>query len=262
MERSKKKVNKKAIIIGVLITTIVGVATYKYLQAKFSPRVYSGTIEATYIDLSAQVNSRIQKIYVKEGDLVNKNQALIDLSCEDIKTQFAQKEKDNERAIKLYKQGSLSQENFEHTKAMYDDMVTKLSWCAIKTTAENNFRVIDINFEENEFVSVGQKLIRLADLNNLWAYIYVAASELHNFSISKEIIINIPQLGDKISNQVHATVVHINAEPEFTPKNVQTREEKDRLVYGVKIKFNNIFTNIKNAQSEMIYPGMYLEFSL
>jgi HlyD family secretion protein len=44
----------------------------------------------------------------------------------------------------------------------------------------------------------------------------------------------------------------INDEAEFTPKNVQTRNERERLVYGVKIYF-------KNDENYTLKPGMTLE---
>ena len=46
----------------------------------------------------------------------------------------------------------------------------------------------------------------------------------------------------------------INDEAEFTPKNVQTRKERERLVYGVKTRF-------VNDENLTLKPGMTLEVS-
>ena len=50
------------------------------------------------------------------------------------------------------------------------------------------------------------------------------------------------------------TVARIREEAEFTPKNVQTREERTRLVYGVKIAFPN--------PDGLLKPGMTIEVRL
>jgi len=49
-------------------------------------------------------------------------------------------------------------------------------------------------------------------------------------------------------------VTHINSEAEFTPKNVQTRQERTRLVFGVKISFDN--------KDGLLKPGMTIEMDL
>jgi len=49
-------------------------------------------------------------------------------------------------------------------------------------------------------------------------------------------------------------VLKINDEAEFTPKNVQTRTERTRLVYGIKIEFDN--------KDGFLKPGMTIETTL
>ena len=49
-------------------------------------------------------------------------------------------------------------------------------------------------------------------------------------------------------------ILSINDEAEFTPKNVQTRRERERLVYGVKTRF-------KNDAARTLKSGMTLEVS-
>ncbi len=78
----------------------------------------------------------------------------------------------------------------------------------------------------------GQKLLTLADLNKLWSYIYLSAPDMKRIQLGQELEAYLPQLDQKVK----VKVIVINAEAEFTPKNVQTREERDRLVYGVKVQ--------------------------
>ena len=49
-------------------------------------------------------------------------------------------------------------------------------------------------------------------------------------------------------------IISIRNEAEFTPKNVQTRDERTRLVYGVKVQFQN--------PTRILKPGMTIEVKL
>jgi len=60
-----------------------------------------------------------------------------------------------------------------------------------------------------------------------------------------------PELGMR---EFKGVITVINDKAEFTPKNVQTRKERTRLVFGVKITFQN--------PDRILKPGMTLEVSL
>jgi HlyD family secretion protein len=53
---------------------------------------------------------------------------------------------------------------------------------------------------------------------------------------------------------VAGSIEHINDAAEFTPKNVQTRKERTRLVFGVKVAFKN--------DDQYLKPGMTVEVTL
>jgi HlyD family secretion protein len=58
------------------------------------------------------------------------------------------------------------------------------------------------------------------------------------------------------NREFEGTIVKINDEAEFTPKNVQTQYERERLIYGVKVSFNDT-----NAD-EILKPGMTIDVAL
>jgi HlyD family secretion protein len=63
----------------------------------------------------------------------------------------------------------------------------------------------------------------------------------------------LPELGNR---EFDGTILKINDEAEFTPKNVQTQAERERLVFGVKVSFRDA-----NAE-EILKPGMTIEVEL
>jgi HlyD family secretion protein len=52
------------------------------------------------------------------------------------------------------------------------------------------------------------------------------------------------------------TVRHVASEAEFTPRNVQTREDRDRLVYAVEIQLDNPGGRLRAGMpAEVLLPG-------
>ena len=110
----------------------------------------------------------------------------------------------------------------------------RLEWCHVKAPLDG---VIITKFRENgEVVSVGENLVSMADPYDIWAYFYVPHDEVYKLKIGQEIIGILPEAGGR---KFKGRIIKIAEEAEFTPKNVQTREERTRLVYGIKARFDN-----------------------
>ncbi|HBU70430.1 MAG TPA: secretion protein HlyD [Elusimicrobia bacterium] len=211
--------------------------------------LYAGTVEATEVDISSRLAGVIETVNAAEGSKVSKGGLLVKLSAEDLSVAYEAAERDYRRAEKLLSAGSLNQEAFDRIKFKRDDLRVRLGWATIVSPI--NGTVLTSYHEPGEMVAPGTKLVTLADLENVWAYIYVAQPSLPEVKLGMSIEGYIPE-----SNmaKISGTVVKINDEAEFTPKNVQTRKERTRLVFGVKILFDN-----KNGD---LKPGMTVEMKL
>jgi HlyD family secretion protein len=235
---------KKIPVLIALVIVIAGVAVY--LVTKSRQSIYVGTIEATKVDISPRVGSLIEKIFVDEGAKVEKDSALFSLACEDIRLKKETLDRDYDRAKKLFASGTIPKEGYEHIKAEFDDVTLKLGWCDVKSplaaTVLNKYR------EPGEIVNAGTKVFTLADLNTVWAYVYVEQSLMSRLKVGDKVAGLLPEQKMK---KLLGVITHINNEAEFTPKNVQTREERTRLVYGIKITFDN--------KDGILKPGMPVE---
>lgn len=241
--------NAKKVIIPLVILIAAGAAAglwWKRRQAEF---YYSGTIEATKVDVPSRLASVIARMHVKEGEAVEKGQVLADLACEDIRIQGALLADNYERGRKLARIGSLPRESFEQLKAQNDELQLKLSWCSIAAPIKG--RVLSSYHEDGEWVAPGAKILTLADLNDVWAYVYVPQTMLARLPLGLTVPGYLPELGMK---RIEGSVIKINEEAEFTPRNVQTREERTRLVFGVKLRFSN--------EEGLLKPGMPIEVDL
>ena len=99
--------------------------------------------------------------------------------------------------------------------------------------------------EAGEIVQPNQPIVRLADLDHMWLKLAVPITDLDRVKLGQEVEVTT----DAAPTRVHrGRVAEIAQEAEFTPKNIQTREQRARLVFGVKV-------TVENPEHEL-KPGM------
>ncbi|MDE6478007.1 MAG: HlyD family efflux transporter periplasmic adaptor subunit, partial [Alphaproteobacteria bacterium] len=81
---------------------------------------------------------------------------------------------------------------------------------------------------------------------DIWAYFYVPYDMLHKLRVGQSVTGLLPEAPDQT---FPGRIIKISEEAEFTPKNVQTREERTRLVYGIKVKFDNPNLTLKSGMT-------------
>lgn len=91
--------------------------------------------------------------------------------------------------------------------------------------------------EVNELTSFGRPLYKIADLSTMELRVYVSETQLSNIEIGQEVSVKI-DAGDAMKN-FNGIITWVASEAEFTPKIIQTKEERINLVYAVKIDVKN-----------------------
>lgn len=91
---------------------------------------------------------------------------------------------------------------------------------------------------KGEMISIGKPLYKIANLDQLILKAYVSGSQLPGVQIGQKVKVMIDQ--DEHNNQTfEGKVIWISSEAEFTPKIIQTKEERVNLVYAIKVLVNN-----------------------
>jgi len=91
--------------------------------------------------------------------------------------------------------------------------------------------------EPNELTNFGKPLYKIANLETMIFKGYISEKQLSNINIGNTVNIKIDGInGDKIYN---GKVTWISSEAEFTPKIIQTKEERINLVYAIKVSVKN-----------------------
>jgi len=105
--------------------------------------------------------------------------------------------------------------------------------------------VLQKNIELGETVASGLPVYTIGDLANPWIKVYVKEDRLGLIKLGQKAEITTDSYPGK---KYEGTVTYISSEAEFTPKNVQTKEERVKLVFGVKVSVKNVNHELK--------PGM------
>lgn len=92
--------------------------------------------------------------------------------------------------------------------------------------------------EQGEFAAPGRALFKVADVSQMRLRAYITADLLTNVKIGQKVKVYADQ-GDKGRKEYEGTVSWISSEAEFTPKTIQTRDERSNLVYAVKVDVKN-----------------------
>jgi multidrug efflux pump subunit AcrA (membrane-fusion protein) len=105
--------------------------------------------------------------------------------------------------------------------------------------------VVERTAHEGEMAIPGAALLTLADLSNMTLIVYVPEPDIRLVSIGQKVKVVVDSFpGESFTGQVS----FINDEAEFTPKNVQTKEERVHTVFAVKITLEN--------KEQRLKPGM------
>lgn len=122
----------------------------------------------------------------------------------------------------------------DYAAAQVDLLKKKVHDCVLvsPTTGIVTLRSI----EPGELVGVGTNVLRITDLDRVNLMIYVSEEELARIRLGEEASVSVDGYPGRT---FRGKVVYLAPSAEFTPKNVQTKEERTKLVFGVKIEIPN-----------------------
>lgn len=235
--------NKKTttVLIIVCATACFALWTHFTSQKEF---FYAGTLETTKVIVSSKVGTDILSLPLHEGDRVKRGETIARLNDDSFKVASAQLDADYKRYKRLQNNGIATKEEFDKIARLKKENDLKIGWCNVKSPISG---IVITKFkEEGEYLTVGANIVSIADPYNIWAYFYVPYDMVNKLRVGGKVRGILQEAPGRIFDGV---ILKINEEAEFTPKNVQTREERTRLVYGVKVRFENRDLTLKSGMT-------------
>jgi len=119
----------------------------------------------------------------------------------------------------------------------------QLERCYVKSPSEGT--ILEKYAEAGEITATGKPIVKIADLDNMELKVYISGAQLGQVKLGQECRVRIDR-GEKEYDEFAGRLVHVSDKAEFTPKIIQTKEERVHMVYAVKIMVKNDGT-LKNG---------------
>lgn len=199
-------------------------------------------LESRRLDVSKQLAATRQQIETAQNEL-QRFQNLFEANAanqkqvDDIKAQISQLEKqlDAQQSSMVQTNQGISQEATaqELQVAQLQDQIEK---CIIKSPLAGS--VLVKYAEAGELATIGKPLFKMADTRNMIFRAYVASSQLTKLQIGQQVHV-FADYGEGETRQYPGIITWISEKSEFTPKTIQARDERDNLVYAIKVAVEN-----------------------
>lgn len=191
------------------------------------------------------------KLY-NEGALSEDSLDSSKYSLDQSKNKISLLEKKRQQAISSYKEleTATSIETIETAKKRIEIVDTKIKQLNNRLndytiTAPINGKFEKTYYEEGEIVSTLSDFGKLINPDDIWLNVYIPEKLLSEVEIGKKYKL----VDDFISKDAYGEVIYISDSAEFTPKNVESKESKQSMVFKIQVKLHN---------TKKVKPGMFL----
>ena len=262
----KKKFIPLAVVVVILIAATLYFEVFRSSGDDASRIEGSGTIEVTEIEISSKIAGRVAQLPKPEGAQAAKGELIAKLEYEELSAQrysaeanLANAEKNVRRIRDLYATGSVSKKDLDNAgcvpraKAAYDQVSASIENAVIYSPIAGT--VLDTSLEVVEIAFPGTPILTLADLRRPWMHIYVNEKKLGLVKLGQKARVFVDSFPGRAFT---GTVVAISNKAEFTPKTIQTKEERVKLVFAVKLAIDNPDMSLKPgmpADAEILLTG-------
>ncbi len=248
---------KRAIVaLAAIFILATGGAVYYFYQQSQTENIReiggSGTIEAEEIKVGSLVGGKITKLAVKEGDKVKKGSLIVLLDNEVLKEQVKvaeaavdiaraqlKKAKDDGSRVEI----DIAETQLKQAQASLQAYKAQLKETEIKAPA--NGIILSLPVTLGEVVSAGSTIVVIGDLSQVKLVIYLSEEKAGRVKIGDKVEVKVDSYPDRI---FRGQVYEIASQAEFTPQNIQTKEQRTSLVYAVTVRIDNPDLALKPGQ--------------
>ena len=223
-------ITRRILLIGILIASAGCGLWNGSAKEKFS-----GTLELNEHVLGAKAAGRVMSLNVDEGSQVKKGDLLATLD------RYAQTKKDYERAVELFKQGGSNHQAVEYAQlAMEDQSII---------SPVDGVVLVKVH-DAGEVVGAGSAVLVVGDRSRYWVRIFIPEGIINRVRMGQPAKVKF----DGLDRSFEGHVSFISSKAEFTPRNVQTAEERITQMFAVKVDINN--------PPEFLRPGVACDVTL
>lgn len=244
-----------AIVVLIALVAVAGYFTWRYVAVPSSATRAalsgSGTIEADEVSLSPLTSGRIVSAPATEGARVKKGDVLFRIDDSVAKLQAAQAAAGVNAAKAARDQAkrdkkssadiSAAQAQLDQARAQLSLAQLSLSYCVVASPVDGT--LLQIAMDAGENATPGKTLATIARLDRLTVAVYIPETEIGKVRLGSA-----ATASDDSGGTHTGTVTFVSSQAEFTPSQIETKDERVKLVYKIRIAITGSGDGLK--------PGM------
>jgi HlyD family secretion protein len=250
----------------------------------------SGTIEVNEAHVAPRAGGRVQKIFAREGQMLKAGDPIVELDAAELPAQrdlaaaqvkAAQRDAEAQMAqLEFLRADAKRQQELLRNKTVSPNEAEKAASAANaqeKNAEAAQMRVaqagaqlaqIETQLHEMRVVAPGDSVLEVLSVKvgdvlpanrevatlilpqHLWVRVYVPEKWLGFIKLNDTVRVRVDSFPNK---DFRGTVEQINRQAEFTPRNVQTVEDRIKQVFGVKVALDNSEDKLRAGMSADVY---------
>ena len=233
-----------AIIVVVLVAAIAGGYWWWFSQqaAENGVLAAAGAIEATEYQVAPAMAGRVTTVTVGEGDSVRAGQTLVTLDESALELQLEQASQgvnaakaqlDSAEDSGTDAEVAAAKARLAQAEAAVQLARVQLAYATV--AAPHDGVVVAVATNEGQNASPGKTLITLSDPLDLFVRVFVPETRIGDAKLGQSVRVTT----DSSDDEYPGKVVFIASESEFTPNNVETKEQRVKLVYAVRVRVSD-----------------------
>ncbi len=267
-----KKIKRLIPVVAIIIAaTAAGIFILQKETHNNKAIKVSGNIEGDDVRISFRVEGQITELLTDEGMVIKIGDVVAKLNTDELskikaeavaalkkaESQYELDKIDYVRAENMFQAGAISAQRRDTAKTQMDtDKAATEQLRAQAELADTRLGFADLAAPLNgyvlvksalagEVVQVGAPVFTAIDLDNIWVTAYINEKDLGRVKLSQEAYVTTDSYKNK---KYKGWVSFISSQTEFTPKYIQTTEERVKYVYRIKVRVDNSSLDLK--------PGM------
>ena len=270
------------------------VAVLVHAGCKREAEPVSGTIEVDEVHVAPRFGGRVAKIHVREGDALKAGDVIVELEAPELAArrevaaaQISTAERDREaiaaqlqfmradakRQQDLLRSSAVSSNEAERAQSVAAAQEKSLAAAESRIVqARAQLEEVEAQLREMRVVAPSDCVVEILSVkvgdvlppnrevatlilpSYLWVRVYVPQPWLGHIELGEAVQVRVDSFSDDAFKGV---IEQINRQAEFTPRNVQTVEDRIRQVFGVKIRLENRDDKLRAGMSaDVTFPNV------
>lgn len=240
-------------LVVLLVALLGGGAAWWWSTQRASadpPNRLSGSVEATQYTAASVVAGRVAEVHVAEGAVVKADDPLVTLDAAPLHLAVDQANAGVEAAKALVRQkqddgtdAEVAEARARQAQAEASVALAQVQLGYATIAAPHDGTVVTVTTNAGQAAAPGRTLVTLLDTGDVWVRAYVPEPQLGAAALDTTVTVS----GDGIAPR-EGHITWVASRPEFTPNTVETRDQRTKLVYELRVALDGTDGVLKPGQ--------------